>query len=101
MIVDFHTHAWEKAHLGKERNDAYERAHRPSSDETVVDRKAHYRTLTSQADKTVVFGFRSKWLGVMAPNSYVKTGPERLSGSMSVDPNYLMSRPKSTAATMT
>jgi len=95
------THVWEKAHLGKEWNEAYERAHRRPSDEMAVDLEAHCRTLTSQADKVVVVGFRTTWLGVMAPNSYVKTGPERLSGSMSVDPNCSTSRPKSTAATMT
>ncbi len=92
MIVDCHTHIWESKHMSKEWRESYERAFKKSAEENAVDLDVHHKVLTSQADKVVVLGFRTKSLGLLVPNEYVadyvKTDPDRLVGFMSIDPTY-------------
>ena len=91
MIVDVHTHVWERpAHLSESFiRDARITAGNPDL-EIAVDLDEHW-TAMAPVDRAVVLGFRARHVGVLVPNEYVadyvNRHPEKLIGFCSVDPH--------------
>lgn len=90
MIVDVHTHVWERpAHLGEEFiRDARITAGAAYKD-IAVDLDEHWKAM-EPVDRAIVLGFRARHVGVLVPNEYVADyvgrHPEKLIGFCSVDP---------------
>jgi uncharacterized protein len=90
MIVDVHTHVWERpAHLSESFiHDARVTAGNPNL-EIAVDLEAHWAAM-APVDRAIVLGFRARHVGVLVPNeyvaAYVERHPEKLIGFCSVDP---------------
>ncbi len=90
MIVDVHTHVWERpAHLSETFiQDARIAAGNPDL-QIAVDLDAHWAAM-APVDRAIVLGFRARHVGVLVPNeyvaSYVDRHPEKLMGFCSVDP---------------
>jgi predicted TIM-barrel fold metal-dependent hydrolase len=91
MIVDVHTHVWERpAHL----SDTFVRdariTARNANLEIAVDLDEHWAAM-APVDHAIVLGFRARHVGVLVPNeyvaSYVTRHPEKLIGFCSVDPH--------------
>jgi uncharacterized protein len=90
VIVDVHTHVWERRHLEEEFiRDARITAGEAYKD-IVVDLDAHWRAM-QPVDRAIVLGFRARHVGVLVPNEYVAEyvgrHPEKLIGFCSVDPH--------------
>jgi uncharacterized protein len=91
MIVDVHTHVWERpAHLHETFiRDAQITAGNPNL-EIAVDLDAHWAAM-APVDHAIVLGFRARHVGVLVPNEYVAAyvgrHPEKLIGFCSVDPH--------------
>jgi len=91
MIVDVHTHVWERpAHLAESFiRDAQITAGNPDL-EIAVDLDAHWAAM-APVDRAIVLGFRARHVGVLVPNeyvaAYVNRHPEKLIGFCSVDPH--------------
>ena len=89
MIVDIHTHVWERSHLSDEFvHDARVTSGDPTK-ELAVDLDEHWRAM-EPVDRAIVLGFRARHVGVLVPNTYVAEyvgrHPEKLIGFCSVDP---------------
>ncbi len=89
MIVDVHTHVWERAHLGDQFvHDVRVTSGDPSRD-IAVDLEEHWRAM-QPVDRAIVLGFRAAHVGVLVPNEYVakyvSRHPDKLIGFCSVDP---------------
>ena len=90
MIVDVHTHVWERpAHLSETFiQDAQIAAGNPDL-QIAVDLDAHWAAM-APVDRAIVLGFRARHVGVLVPNEYVAAyvdrHPEKLIGFCSVDP---------------
>lgn len=91
MIVDVHTHVWERpAHLSDafiaDAKAAAGAAYKPIE----VDLDEHWKAM-EPVDRAIVLGFRARHVGVLVPNEYVADyvgrHPEKLIGFCSVDPN--------------
>ena len=88
MIVDCHTHIWEKSHFSEaflsETAAAYPGAQLP------VDLDAHFQAM-EPVDCAIVFGMQARATGIFVPNDYVadyvRRAPHKLVGFASVDPN--------------
>ena len=91
MIVDVHTHVWERpAHLAESFiRDAQLTAGNPDV-EIAVDLDAHWAAM-APVDRAIVLGFRARHVGVLVPNeyvaAYVNQHPGKLIGFCSVDPH--------------
>jgi uncharacterized protein len=91
MIVDVHTHVWERpAHLSDTFvRDARITAGNPNL-EIAVNLDEHWAAM-APVDHAIVLGFRARQVGVLVPNeyvaSYVTRHPEKLIGFCSVDPH--------------
>lgn len=91
MIVDVHTHVWERpAHLAESFiRDAQITAGNPDL-EIAVDLDAHWAAM-APVDRAIVLGFRARHVGVLVPNeyvaAYVNQHPGKLIGFCSVDPH--------------
>ena len=95
MIVDVHTHVWERpAHLSESFiHDARVTAGNPNL-EIAVDLEAHWAAM-APVDRAIVLGFRARHVGVLVPNEYVAAYVEqRVSeirgNSTGVDPMRLL-----------
>ena len=91
MIVDVHTHVWERpAHLGESFIDDAKAAAGPAYKDIAVDLDEHWRAM-EPVDRAIVLGFRARHVDVLVPNEYVAEyvgrHPEKLIGFCSVDPN--------------
>lgn len=103
MIIDVHTHIWQSPdQLGQLDLGEIPRAQRPrptrpgSTRIGTVLRNVpaadpdHHWTQTAAADKSIVLGFKSKYLRAEIPNrfvaDYVKRDPSRLIGFAGIDP---------------
>lgn len=91
MIVDVHTHVWERpAHLSdafiEDAKAAAGAAYKPIE----VDLDEHWKAM-EPVDRAIVLGFRARHVGVLVPNEYVAEyvgrHPEKLIGFCSVDPH--------------
>jgi uncharacterized protein len=90
VIVDVHTHVWERRHLGEDfLRDARVTAGESYKD-IAVDLDEHWRAM-QPVDRAIVLGFRARHVGVLVPNEYVADyvgrHPEKLIGFCSVDPH--------------
>ncbi|MPY86985.1 MAG: amidohydrolase family protein [Luteitalea sp.] len=90
MIVDVHTHVWERGkHLGEEFLRDAQVAAGDSYRDIAVDLDEHWEAMQA-VDRAVVLGFRARHVGVLVPNEYVadyvRQHPEKLIGFCSVDP---------------
>ena len=91
MIVDVHTHVWERpAHLSDAFIDDAKAAAGAAYKPIEVDLDEHWRAM-EPVDRAIVLGFRARHVGVLVPNEYVAEyvgrHPEKLIGFCSVDPN--------------
>lgn len=91
MIVDVHTHVWERpAHLSDAFIDDAKAAAGAAYKPIEVDLDEHWRAM-EPVDRAIVLGFRARHVGVLVPNEYVAAyvgrHPEKLIGFCSVDPN--------------
>jgi predicted TIM-barrel fold metal-dependent hydrolase len=103
MIVDCHTHIWEspdqlgQLDLGGAMNAARKKAFgRGSATSKTIWRNIpaadpdHHFAETATVDKTIVLGFKSRYLHADIPNrfvaDYVKRAPQRLIGFAGIDP---------------
>jgi predicted TIM-barrel fold metal-dependent hydrolase len=91
MIVDVHTHVWERpAHLGDEFIADAKAAAGAAYNDIAVDLDEHWRAM-EPVDRAIVLGFRARHVGVLVPNEYVAEyvgrHPEKLIGFCSVDPH--------------
>jgi predicted TIM-barrel fold metal-dependent hydrolase len=91
MIVDVHTHVWERpAHLGDEFIADARMAAGAAYKDIAVDLDEHWRAM-EPVDRAIVLGFRARHVGVLVPNEYVADyvgrHPEKLIGFCSVDPH--------------
>lgn len=91
MIVDVHTHVWERpAHLGDAFIADAKAAAGAAYKDIAVDLDEHWRAM-EPVDRAIVLGFRARHVGVLVPNEYVAEyvgrHPEKLIGFCSVDPN--------------
>jgi len=103
VIIDCHTHIWQspdqlgQLDLGEGSRAGRARGTRISSPGKTVwrtipaaDPDFHY-TSTTAADKSIVLGFKSRYLHAEVPNQlvsdYVKRDPQRLIGFAGIDPN--------------
>ncbi len=90
MIVDIHTHVWERpAHISEAFiEDARVTAGNPAL-EVAVDLDEHWAAMAC-VDRAIVLGFRARHVGVLVPNEYVAQyvgrRPGKLIGFCSVDP---------------
>jgi predicted TIM-barrel fold metal-dependent hydrolase len=91
MIVDVHTHVWERpAHLSdafiEDAKAAAGAAYKPIE----VDLDEHWKAM-EPVDRAIVLGFRARHVGVLVPNEYVAEyvgrHSEKLIGFCSVDPH--------------
>jgi uncharacterized protein len=91
MIVDVHTHVWERpAHLSDAFIADAKAAAGTGYKDIAVDLDEHWRAM-EPVDRAIVLGFRARHVGVLVPNeyvaSYVGRHPEKLIGFCSVDPH--------------
>jgi predicted TIM-barrel fold metal-dependent hydrolase len=91
MIVDVHTHVWERpAHLGDAFIADAKAAAGAAYKDIAVDLDEHWRAM-EPVDRAIVLGFRARHVDVLVPNEYVAEyvgrHPEKLIGFCSVDPN--------------
>jgi predicted TIM-barrel fold metal-dependent hydrolase len=91
MIVDVHTHVWERpAHLSDAFIEDAKAAAGAGYKPIEVDLDEHWRAM-EPVDRAIVLGFRARHVGVLVPNEYVAEyvgrHPEKLIGFCSVDPN--------------
>ncbi len=92
MIVDCHTHIWERPEqLGRCRQGIVtDRALGPRRTSPEADPQRHFAA-AEPVDKCIVLGFRSHYLGADVPNDYiaryVRQHPDRLVGFAGVDPS--------------
>ena len=91
MIVDVHTHVWERpAHLSDAFIDDAKAAAGAAYKPIEVDLDEHWKAM-EPVDRAIVLGFRARHVGVLVPNEYVADyvgrHPEKLIGFCSVDPN--------------
>jgi uncharacterized protein len=91
MIVDVHTHVWERpAHLGDAFIADAKVAAGAAYKDIAVDLDEHWRAM-APVDRAIVLGFRARYVGVLVPNEYVADyvgrHPEKLIGFCSVDPH--------------
>lgn len=91
MIVDVHTHVWERpAHLGDAFIADAKAAAGAAYKDIAVDLDEHWRAM-EPVDRAIVLGFRARHVGVLVPNEYVaeyvSRHSEKLIGFCSVDPN--------------
>jgi uncharacterized protein len=91
MIVDVHTHVWERpAHLSDAFIADAKAAAGAAYKDIAVDLDEHWRAM-EPVDRAIVLGFRARHVGVLVPNeyvaSYVGRHPEKLIGFCSVDPH--------------
>jgi predicted TIM-barrel fold metal-dependent hydrolase len=91
MIVDVHTHVWERpAHLSDAFIDDAKAAAGAAYKPIEVDLDEHWRAM-EPVDRAIVLGFRARHVGVLVPNEYVAEyvgrHAEKLIGFCSVDPN--------------
>ena len=96
MIVDVHTHVWERpAHIADAFIDDARRTAGNPDLEVAVDLDAHWAAM-APVDRAIVLGFRARHVGVLVPNEYVadyvSRHPEKLIGFCSVDPQDADSR---------
>jgi predicted TIM-barrel fold metal-dependent hydrolase len=88
MIVDCHTHFWERKHLGKQFVEASLRYY-PDGRWFDVSR-GDYLDAMKNVDKAIIFGLNSTSLQMRVPNEFVadfaREYPNRLIGFMSIDP---------------
>ncbi len=79
MIVDVHTHVWERpAHIAERSSqDARITAGNPDL-EIAVDLDAHWAAM-APVDRAIVLGFRARHVGVLVPNEYVAAYVDRAS----------------------
>ncbi|HEV7301325.1 MAG TPA: amidohydrolase family protein [Tepidisphaeraceae bacterium] len=100
MIVDCHTHIWQSAdQLG--HVDLGEASRRGRAASKLTPQKSAWRTLpaadpdhhwaqSGTVDKSIVLGFKSKYMGAEIPNrlvsDYVKRFPAKLIGFAGIDP---------------
>lgn len=90
MLIDIHTHLWEKKHI---TNDAFINDAKAVgiTKNIIVDCKKHFEEELRYVDKAVVFGLNAKASGVKVPNEYISKYaneyPEKVIGYASVDPN--------------
>jgi hypothetical protein len=88
MIVDCHTHVWERAHFSdallRETETAYPGAR------LAVRLEDHWNAM-GPVDRAIVFGLQARATGFAVPNDYVAEyvgrHPEKLIGFASVDPS--------------
>jgi uncharacterized protein len=91
MIVDVHTHVWERpAHLGDAFIADAKAAAGAAYKDIAVDLDEHWKAM-EPVDRAIVLGFRARHVGVLVPNEYVADyvgrHPGKLIGFCSVDPN--------------
>jgi predicted TIM-barrel fold metal-dependent hydrolase len=102
MIVDCHTHIWQspdqlgQVDLGEQSRLARVRAPRVSPTGRTIWRSIpaadpeHHWAQTTTVDKSIVLGFKSRYLRAEIPNrfvaDYVSRNPEKLIGFAGVDP---------------
>jgi uncharacterized protein len=91
MIVDVHTHVWERpAHLSEAFIEDAKAAAGAAYKPIEVDLDEHWRAM-EPVDRAIVLGFRARHVGVLVPNEYVagyvERQPGKLIGFCSVDPN--------------
>jgi predicted TIM-barrel fold metal-dependent hydrolase len=91
MIVDVHTHVWERpAHLGDAFIADAKAAAGAAYKDIAVDLDEHWRAM-EPVDRAIVLGFRARHVDVLVPNEYVADyvgrHPEKLIGFCSVDPH--------------
>jgi uncharacterized protein len=91
MIVDVHTHVWERpAHLSDAFIADAKAAAGAAYKDIAVDLDEHWRAM-EPVDRAIVLGFRARHVGVLVPNEYVAEyvgrHPEKLIGFCSVDPH--------------
>jgi predicted TIM-barrel fold metal-dependent hydrolase len=91
MIVDVHTHVWERpAHLGDAFIADAKATAGAAYKDIAVDLDEHWRAM-ELVDRAIVLGFRARHVDVLVPNEYVAEyvgrHPEKLIGFCSVDPN--------------
>jgi uncharacterized protein len=102
MIVDCHTHIWQspdqlgQADLGDMPRTGRIRPHRPAGSTGPLWRPLppadpdHHWAQSSSVDKSIVLGFKSRYLQAEIPNrlvaDYVKRDPQKLIGFAGIDP---------------
>lgn len=102
MIVDCHTHIWQspdqlgQLDLGGAMSPARRKTGRSSANSKSVWRNVpaadpeHHFAETATVDKTIVLGFKSRYLHADIPNhfvaEYVNRAPQRLIGFAGIDP---------------
>jgi uncharacterized protein len=91
MIVDVHTHVWERpAHIAESFIRDAQMAAGNSNLEIAVDLDTHWAAM-EPVDHAIVLGFRARHVSVLVPNeyvaAYVNQHPEKLIGFCSVDPH--------------
>jgi predicted TIM-barrel fold metal-dependent hydrolase len=102
MIVDCHTHIWQSPdQLGPVDLGELPRANRPRPMRPVSPAKSVYRAIPSAdpehhwqesavVDKSIVLGFKSRYLRAEIPNrfvsEYIRRDPEKLIGFAGIDP---------------
>ncbi len=89
MIVDSHTHIWETpGQLGTSTGDYLRR--QAGKANLTAKAEQHLSAATDCVDRSVVLGFRSRFLGAEIPNDliarYVRKHPERMIGLAGLDP---------------
>src|ERR1051325_5959879 len=101
-IIDCHTHIWQSPdQLGQAELGAVPRPPRPRSARLPVAGRPVFRAIpsgdsehhwsqASSVDKSIVLGFKSRYLRAEIPNRYVaeycKRSPEKLIGFAGIDP---------------
>ena len=88
MIIDCHTHFWQKEHWSAEMSEeAYVAQNSPPKID--ISEEEHW-TAVKPVDRAIVFGFRTSHLGLLVPNevvaAYVAKHPEKLIGFACIDP---------------
>src|SRR5829696_4748414 len=99
MIVDCHTHVWQspgQLDLGEAQRSLRTRTARLAASirpiwRTIPSADAdHHYAQTSMVDKTIVLGFKSRYLRAEVPNKYVaeyvNRYPQKLIGFAGIDP---------------
>ncbi len=99
MIVDCHTHIWDSPEqLGQVLQDKTASTHRMPQSAlgrgTIPDASMEQHLLASEpVDKSLVLGFKSRYLGVEIPldlvSRYIRQHPEKLIGVAGIDPTNL------------
>src|SRR5438477_6081416 len=102
MVVDVHTHIWQSPdQLGQAELGSVSRTIRPRSSRAPGVTRSVFRTIPSgdaethwsqstAVDKSIVLGFKSRYLKAEIPNRYVaeycKRSPDKLIGFAGIDP---------------